>query len=247
MGGATHGGANTLLRILDNHPRIFIPRLKTHRYFLQGGLTKGIMTSCRPDFATAAYGDQTQKSPFLFGEKQYNAALVAEQCPNAKIILSLRDPAERACRLFYWARAKKREPLRKFEDAVEVEMMGERTPENSPLCWLYKNQYEYHVKKWVSSFPAQNILLLIYEEWTNPDFNGLEPLERFLDLDIGSLVEEYNENFNAKEWINVLRDRKPPKYKPLSKRLRGKLEDVFAPDKAYISRLLNRDIPSWSV
>lgn len=86
---------------------------------------------------------------------------------------------------------------------------------------------------------------MIYEEWTDPDLDGLRLLEEFLDLEIGSLVEQYNENFNAKEWINVLRDRKPPKYKPVSPRMRIQLEEIFAPDKAYISTLLNRDIPAW--
>ena len=249
IGGATRSGVNTLLHILDNHPQIFVPHLKAHRYFSQGALTKNLTTSCRQDFSDAArtlpLTQSFQKNAVLCGEKQYNLDLAAQACPNAKIIFTLRDPAERANRLFHWARSNKRERVRRFDRAVEEELMGKRSPENSDLCWLYKNQYETHIKKWVSRFPRKNMLFLIYEEWTGPDGDGLKPLEKFLGLKFDSLVEQYNENFNAKSWINVLRDRKPPKYKPLSPRLKNQLEDVFAPDKAYMSTLLNRDIPLW--
>ena len=251
LGGATRSGVNTLLQILGNHPKVFIPHVKTHRFFAQGGLTKNLISSCRQDFSEAASETSLQnertKGAFLFGEKQYNLDRASQECPNAKIIFTLRDPAERANRLYYWARARKRERVRRFDKAVEEELMGVRSPEDSNLCWLHKNQYEFHIKNWVARFPRKNMLFLIYEEWTNPEGEGLKQLEEFLGLEIGSLVEQYNENFNAKEWINVLRDRKPPRYKPLSPRLRTQLEDVFAPDKAYISTLLNRDIPSWEL
>jgi len=249
IGGATRSGVNTLLQALSNHPQIYIPHLKTHRFFLQDGLTKNLISSCRQDFTEAAritsLSQNFQNNAVLFGEKQYNLDLAAQACPNAKIIFTLRNPAERANRLFHWARTNKRERLRHFDKAVEEELEGKRTPENSNLCWLYKNQYELHIKKWVSRFPRKNMLFMIYEEWTDPDFNGLKPLEEFLGLKADSLIEQYNQNFNAKEWINLLRDRKPPKYRPLSPRLKNLLEDVFAPDKAYISTLLNRDIPLW--
>lgn len=251
IGGSTRSGANTLLHILGNHPQIFIPHLKAHRFFLQDGLTKDLITSCRQDFLEAAritpLTQKFRKNAVLFGEKQYDLELAAQACPNAKIIFTLRDPAERANRLFHWARASKRERVRRFDKAVEEELMGKRAPDNSDLCWLYKNQYETHIKKWVSHFPRKNMLFLVYEEWTDPKGDGLKPLENFLGLKQDSLVEQYNETFNAKEWINVLRDRKPPKYKPLSPRLKTQLEDIFAPDKAYISTLLNRDVPLWDI
>ncbi len=251
IGGATRSGVNTLLHVLDNHPKIFIPHLKAHRFFAQGGLTRGLAVTCRQDFIKATKNrdsiNESRNDAVLCGEKQYNLDLAAKECPDAKIIFTLRNPSERACRLFYWARANKREHVRKFEKAIEEELIGNRSPENSNLCWLYKNQYEIHIKKWVARFPRKNILLLIYEEWTNPNGSGLKSLEKFLGLEIDSLVEQYNENFNAKEWINVLRDRKPPKYKPLSPYLHTQLEEIFAPDKAYISTLLNRDIPVWDI
>ena len=251
LGGAACSGVNTLLHILGNHPKIFIPHVKTHRYFTQGGLTKNLIMPSRQDFTNAAstktLQKDRQKSPLLFGEKQYKLDLAAQECPDAKIIFTLREPSERACRLYYWARSKKRDRARRFDNAVEEELMGRRVPENGDLCWLHKNQYGFHIKKWVARFPRKNMLFLIYEEWTDPNFDGLRPLEEFLNLEIGSLVEQYNENFNAREWINILRDRKPPKYTPISPRLRTQLEDLFAPDKEYISTLLNRDIPSWEL
>lgn len=250
IAGSTRSGVNTLLHILGNHPQIFIPHLRAHRFFLQGGLTKNLIASCRQEFSNAArippLTQKFHKNAVLLGEKQYNLDLAVQACPDAKIIFTLREPAERACRLFHWARASKREQVKRFDRAVEEELIGKRSPENSDLCWLYKNQYETHIKKWVSRFPRKNMLFLIYEEWTDLNGDGLKPLENFLGLKLDSLVEQYSETFNAKEWINVLRDHKPPKYKPMSPRLKTQLEDVFAPDKAYISTLLNRDIPLWN-
>ena len=254
IGGTTRSGVNTLLHVLDNHPQIFIPRIKAHRYFLQSKLIQNISPSCRWAFAEAARAldakeNQFLKNTVLFGEKQYDVELAAT-CPNTKVIFTLRNPTERAARMFYWARANKREPLRKFEDAIEAELQGKRSPdnpENSDLCWLYKNQYEHHIKEWVSRFPRKNLLFMIYEEWTNlQNANALKPLEDTLQLEANSLSKQYNENFSAKDWIKLLRDREPPKYKPLPERLRNQLEAVFACDKNYISELLGRDIPSWN-
>lgn len=236
------------MHILASHPQIFIPHLREHRFFFQSSLTKNIILTCKDDFDKAINRDlqkQFTKSSILLGEKEFNAKRAVEGCPDAKVIFTLRDPVERACRQFYNAKANGIEKARTFEQAMNEELSGKRSPEAGDQCWLYKNQYETHIKKWVSLFPRKNIFIMIYEEWTKPKQNGLLPLEAFLGLEESSLIGSQGENINAKERITNLRDRKPPKYVPPTGRLKDQLENFFATDKTYISTLLNRNIPSW--
>lgn len=248
IGGSTRSGITALSHILDSHPQIFIPHLREHRFFFQSSLTKNIILTCKDDFDKATNRNlqkQFTRSSILFGEKEYDAERAANGCPDAKVIFTLRDPVERACRQYSNARAHGKEKARTFEQAMSEELSGKRSPEAGDKCWLYKNQYETHIKKWVSRFPRKNIFIMIYEEWTKPGQNGLQPLEEFLGLEVSSLIGTQGKNTNAKEHITNLRDRKPPKYTPPTGKIKEQLEDFFATDKTYISTLLNRKIPYW--
>ncbi len=247
IGGATRSGINALLHIMDNHPQIFIPHNKEHQFFLQKELPKNSgIESCKIAFEDAANIKISKKIPenrVLHIEKEFDPERAYQGCPNAKIIFTLRNPVERSYLQFYHALADRKETVRTFEHAMEAELAGLRSPDTTGRCWIYKNQYQTHLDHWLSFYPKENILILIYEEWTDPATGNFNNLEEFLGIENGSLQKN---NDNLKETIDKLREKLPKKYPALSEATRQQLEDIFYVDKNYVSNLLGRDIPSWT-
>tara|TARA_R110001592_G_scaffold3525_18_gene20044 strand:- start:25405 stop:26181 length:777 start_codon:yes stop_codon:yes gene_type:complete len=249
IGGATRSGIGALSHILDHHPQVFIPHLKEHRFFHQNDLTQHKIESCKVDFEDAVNPNnktQISKNRVLHGEKEFDPERAAQGCPNAKIIFTLRNPVERAYVQFYHALADKKETVRTFEHAMEAELSGLRSPDTTGRCWIYKNQYQTHLDQWLSHYSRENILILIYEEWTDRRNSNLGPLEDFLGLEIDSLLDNHDGNFDPKAQIESLREDYPKKYPALSDATKEQLEDIFSVDKTYVSNLLGRDIPTWN-
>lgn len=249
IGGATRSGITGLLHIIDHHPQIFIPHRKEHRFFLQSELPEVGLESCKHAFEDAVnveYKARIPKDRVLQGEKEFNPERAHQVCPNAKIIFSLRNPVERAYVQFYHALEDKKETVRTFEHAMEAELSGLRSPDTTGKCWIYKNQIQTHIEHWLSFYKRENILLMIYEEWTDPANNGLKPLEEFLGLEVGSILEDEDNEFDAKQSLIGIKEQSPKKMPILSEVTKEQLEEIFSVDKTYIQNLLGREIPSWS-
>ena len=248
IGGATRSGVTALSQILEHHPQIFIPQRKEHQFFHQKNLLSATPATCRIQFEDAAnieYKAQIPESRVLRGEHEYNPTRAYAGCPYAKVIFTLRDPVERAYAQFHHALAEKKESVKTFEHAIESELSSLRSPDTTGRCWIYKNQYQTHLEHWFSSYPKDKILILIYEEWTDPSQKGLRPLEDFLGLQTDSLSLEPIEGYGEAGTFLNDSDSKIKKYPPLSQATREELEDIFAIDKTYISNLLERKIKAW--
>ncbi|PCJ01968.1 MAG: hypothetical protein COB14_02860 [Alphaproteobacteria bacterium] len=248
IGGATRSGVTALSQILEHHPQIFIPQRKEHQFFHQKNLLSATPATCRIQFEDAAnieYKAQIPESRILHGEHEYDPTRAYAGCPYAKVIFTLRDPVERAYAQFHHALAEKKESVKTFEHAIESELSSLRSPDTTGRCWIYKNQYQTHLEHWFSSYPKDKILILIYEEWTDPSQKGLRPLEDFLGLQTDSLSLEPIEGYDESGTFLSHSDSKIKKYPPLSQTTREELEDIFAIDKTYISNLLERKIKAW--
>ena len=111
-----------------------------------------------------------------------------------------------------------REENHDLRKAIDLELSGKRTPENSELCWLYKNLYSIHLKKWYKLFPQNQILVLVFEEWINNSGNAIDKITQFLDLD---------SNFQFKRLKCIKNTKKASRSSRLSKFTHNYLNDSF--------------------
>lgn len=248
IGGATRSGITALSQILEQHPQIFIPHRKEHQFFHKKNLLSATPATCRIQFEDAAnveYRTQIPEDRVLHGEHEYNPTRAYAGCPYAKVVFTLRDPVERAYAQFHHALAEKKESVKTFEHAIESELSNLRSPDTTGQCWIYKNQYQTHLEHWFASYPKDKILILIYEEWSNPSHKGLRPLETFLGLQQDSLSLEQVEGFDPQGTFLSEKGPKVKKYPPMSEAMREKLEEILSIDKTYITNLLGREIAAW--
>jgi hypothetical protein len=203
--GASRSGTSTLHHILRNSTYVYMPENKELQFFNDdrrfnlgqewyekqiGKFNKNIISgeASPPYFHRGILLDC--KGQHRWSEEDDAPARAASMLPDAKIIISLRNPVERAQSQFWKNVWQGREKAKNFDQAVAEELAGKRSPQQTPLCWLYKNAYSMHVSRWLELFGHDRVLLLVFEEWTREPDKSMQQLEQFLDLPTGCLPRE---------------------------------------------------------
>lgn len=128
--GAQRSGTTTLYRALDPHPAVEFPRLTkgVHWFDVEYHRPPAWYRSNFALRATIDRASRTAGEPVVVGEAApyygfhpFAPARIAEQLPNVKLVMILRDPVTRAWSQFHHERARGWEPLEDFEAAVEAE------------------------------------------------------------------------------------------------------------------------------
>ncbi|HYI61153.1 MAG TPA: sulfotransferase [Acidimicrobiales bacterium] len=128
--GAQRAGTTTLYRLLRDHPAVRFPRLtkgvhwfdvEYHRrpewYRSNFALQRTV------DGQAAAAGEPVrvgEAAPY-YGFHPFAPGRIAEQLPDVRLVMVLRDPVTRAWSQFHHERARGWEPLADFEAALEAE------------------------------------------------------------------------------------------------------------------------------
>src|SRR3954468_6264414 len=121
--GAPKCGTTSLYQYLGQHPEVYMSRLKEPRYFPSFGLVPGTdLVRTRAEYEQLFDGATTERAigeatPNYLHAPQAAERIVAE-LPDAKIIVSLRNPADRAYSS-YLGRGRRGVEKRPVQDAVQ--------------------------------------------------------------------------------------------------------------------------------
>ncbi len=172
--GAQKCASTWLYQILSDHPEVALSATKELDFFSHW-YNRGyqwyeqhwtLMPSVR------VFGEV---SPSYFCEtavperlKRYN--------PNARILLSLRDPVDRAVsnHLHEIRLGHLKGPDLSFEFGLR----------NNPM-YLEQSRYGYHLSRWLQSFPAEQILILFMDDIENDPREVEIRVQQFLGIDTG--------------------------------------------------------------
>lgn len=193
IAGAARAGTTSLYEYLKTNPYVYLPEIKEPRYFLArselediyGRTAIGNKQSYLDLFAKSeavAVGEATPE--YLYSESA--ARLIRDVIPTAKIIITLRNPITRAFShylLLKWLWNVKYT----FEELVHIEYnqlkAGSKSrPFRSPgvlECGLYAEG----VQRYSDLFGSQNVMIMIFEEWTRDPLNAINSILDFLQVD----------------------------------------------------------------
>jgi len=93
------------------------------------------------------------------------AQKIAQFSPQAKIIISLRNPAERAYSAWCHARGRGQEPCESFSEALDCE--AQRAEPEHMLRYHRMGMYSEDVQRYLDWFGDARVLLLLYEDISN--------------------------------------------------------------------------------
>lgn len=250
--GAARSGTTSIYNYLSLHPKIYLPNVKECNFF--SDVESMDYEAYEPIDLDKQYHMKIIKSQEVYDTLYENApedALKGEVSPsylwdkntaekiyqhnpNAKIIISLRNPIKRAFShylMHFNTGYEKQKTFEKAIDARKVEIWG------GGNMYLEMGLYFEQVSNYLKYFGKENVKILIYEDWILDTENYVNDIYKFLNItsfSIDRIDKKHNETFVLKNIsvINFLR-RKGIK-KVLSKffpeELRDKMKKRFFSD-----------------
>ena len=194
--GAAKSGTYTLHAHLGRHPGVFMCRIKEPHYFSYGaGATKGRGGSRSPVHAFVETRDDYLK---LFADRGHakmagessvsylyvpgTAERIFEFNPEMKIIVSLRNPVDRAYSSFYYAKSYGIESSPTLREGLEAE--AERIRGDCQLLLRYRDLglYASQLSRYFNVFPRDQIKVIIYDDFVSDATKVMRDLYRFIGV-----------------------------------------------------------------
>ena len=199
-------GTTALYRMLSAHPQIFMPGLKEPWYFASElrARFKSAGSSGRPEtlqeylalFRDAAPGQLAGEASPQYIRSQSAPRRIAELFPDARIIAIFREPASFLRSLHLQLVATHIEVETDLRAALAREPArreGKRIPRRSlsPQSLLYSDHVRYteQLSRLHEAFPAEQVLVLIYEDFRRDNEATVRAVQRFLGVDDSLALE----------------------------------------------------------
>ncbi|MFI5134805.1 MAG: sulfotransferase family protein [Chitinophagales bacterium] len=197
---------------------------------------------------------------------------IREKFPQAKIIMMLRNPAERAFS-HYLMDLRIGYETDDFMTALKKDMA--RDPKGWGISNMYVEigQYYGQVKRFMEIFPKEQLRIYLFDDFVKNPEATMKDIFRFLgvsektQIDFGKkynpsfipknkIISKLNTQKQVKDWLKSVlpksvksnfkktfyTDKDLPKIKPEERKF---LQDIFHDDVMKLSQLLNRDLSKW--
>jgi len=213
--GAAKAGTTALYENLKKHPEVFMTEMKEPNFFslengsltwLEGTVGKGYAENFIYNFDDYLdlFNDADGKvaigeaSPVYLYDPGASVSIY-ENFPNMKIIVILRNPAERAFSNFVHHLRINAETAKNFEKALKLE--DERIRKNWWWGFHYKQTGYYfsQLKKYFDLFPKEQIKVVIYDDWLHQPRDTFKEILGFLGV-----KQDFIPNLNKKYKVSSL-------------------------------------------
>lgn len=190
--GAPRAGTGWIAKNLMCHPDIYMPRIK-ELHFFDRHYEKGI-EYYEEIFSHAkgekAIGEATPEYLYL----PEIPPLINKHLPDAKLIVSLRNPVDRLYSRYWNSKAKFIENKEySFEEKIK----------SKPL-FIEEGYYYDHLMEYLKYFPKEKILILFFDDIKNNPTKVLKEIYSFLDVDINFESPLTHHRINAASVIGFL-------------------------------------------
>lgn len=264
--GVAKAGTTSLYEWLKQHPQVYMSAAKEPRFFSSDlPHPTGLVIKDEHEYLnlfSKASGYQAigEATPSYFQFWRVVPDRIRRAVPNARIIVLLRDPVERAYSAYLALYRAGREQQGSFYDALR----------DSPDAPIYCQTYSMPTRAYLEAFGEQNVLVLMFERLVSNPNELLVEVAGFLEIDQAAItsIDTSLENPGGAPrgtWaqkVFAARDRLPVRHLPLpqsSKRLLLRLllapklpidpravdllRPVFEKDLEELERLLGRPLP----
>ncbi len=269
--GAQKAGTTWLLRQLQQHPDIFLPSQEVHFFDKRQNYEKGLswyrqffedvenesaIGEKTPDYCWTNREGAEGHLPSVHRE-------IHKSLPDAKLILVVRNPVDRAISAVnHLFRTRRLSPKYSMDDVL----LGEQRHLVSPHGVIDYGRYHRHIQSYLEVFDPEQLLILVFEEdILEAPAQGLKTTTEFLGVDSSfsftGLRDRQNPAGVSKTGL-YLRYYLPvlsPVVKAVDKYLLGSnykkrpsettiraLYELYRPENEALFEFLGRRIPSWT-
>jgi hypothetical protein len=189
--GAPKAGTTSLYAYLRRHPEVFMPERKEPHYF-SDFVVDPAFDNFNPPVRDAAKYQQLFVAGAGFrvigeGSSSYlsdkcAAARIKNVVPAAKIIISLRNPVQRAFSHYLMERREGRE-VRSFKEALAADQSRSRKGWGISAQYIELGLYADQVKRYLDLFGPENVLVVLFEDLKGDADTVMKEVARFLGID----------------------------------------------------------------
>ncbi len=197
--GAAKSGTTALWKYFQSHPEIFVTKKIGEKELGYFSPHYGITDEQKylSYFKASKENQLAGEVCHAYLSSPESAQLIKSKIPNAKIIIMLRNPIDRAYSLYNWMTINGYENAKNFETALKNEK--ETNPSSITQRHSFYQNYLYfssglyyeQVKRYYDLFP-QNTLVLVYDDFKKNQDLTLNKICAFLG------IQKYSENFKEK-------------------------------------------------
>lgn len=274
--GAAKSGTTSLYKMLEAHPRVYMPALKEPQFFSNREIHAQGLEWYQSLFAAAAPDQVCGEASTTYSRWPHTedaAMAIAESLPEVKLIYIMRNPVDRA--YSHYSHHMRLNVTKTFEEALKEDDIYTD-------CGMYYAQ----IQRYLRFFSKQQFLFLLFDDFTEDPSTVIEKICRFLDIPPPPQAKQRTVIANASgpdHYIRqrtTLRLRKLPgvsfiadnlpqplrkfaytaiKESPLGKRYareaklepmaigtRRMLNDLFSEPNRQLGEFLERDLSIWS-
>jgi hypothetical protein len=181
--GAAKAGTTSLWRYLSEHPDVFMsPHKEPH--FFAGGVDGSYPVVEEAEYLRLFRGVRREavvgeaSTSYLWHEPA--AAAIAARVPDARIVVSLRDPVERT-RSSYWMWRRQGRETRSFEETVRAEVDAGPDDEGRPTRHVGRSFYAAGLRRYLERF--EHVHVLFFDDLAAAPEQALRGLFAFLGVD----------------------------------------------------------------
>jgi hypothetical protein len=199
IAGQPKSGTTALYEMLRAHPQIFMSAGKEPWYFAtellertppRPGGTPTTLDEYAALFAAARPGQRAGEATALYLWSRTAAARIAEVCPDARIVVILREPAGllRSLHLqFVQAHVEVESDFAKALALEPARREGREVPTHTywPKALLYSDHVRYveQLSRYAAVFPREQMHIVIYDDFRADNEGTVRSVLRFLDVD----------------------------------------------------------------
>jgi hypothetical protein len=186
--GAPKCGTTALYAMIGAHPEIFLSPIKEPDFFaadiraaILGGRAANDWSRYLELFSGAAPGQRLGEGSVSYLASRVAAAGIHEWCPDARILMVLRDPADR---LFshYSAAIVARSTRETFADWLRAAAAREKT-DAAPIGPVVAGRYGANLQRYLAVFPSSSIHIVWHEDYVAETKATLRRIFTFLGVD----------------------------------------------------------------
>ncbi|MFK8185638.1 MAG: sulfotransferase [Phormidesmis sp.] len=195
--GAGKAGTQSIYNYLLEHPDIYMSPTKETNFFALNGQQPNFQGPPDPinQYSIADLNDYQAQFANVTTEKAIGEISplylyspiaprrIKETLPNAKLIVILRNPVDRAYSCYLFLRARLTETITDFDQALQAE--PERIDKNWPWPWHYKSLGFYYeqLQRYYQLFDPDQIKIYLYEDFRANNVAVMQDMFQYLEVD----------------------------------------------------------------
>ena len=240
--GAMKSGTSSLFYYLSQHPNIRVPQKKELHYYDFKIYEDWNLQKYLRQFPVKTLDEISGEATPYYLRHPHAPRWIKRDFPNARFIVILRNPVDRAYSQYQFAKQKGKldkpfSELVKTEDAYVKEDWAKAVNDPTYLARkaqaysiLSRGRYAQQIRNWFKYFPRNQFHFVFTHDLDKNGFNEVQKIYKFLDMD------EFNE-------LDVSTRLRVATYDPMDADIRHWLENYFRPRNKALGELLDRKIP----